>query len=79
LAQPVSFDRGLGEDTSTLNGTRIIKFSLHLSKEEQRKRFLECIDPPEKNWKFSSADIAERQFWNHYMTAYEQCLKSSIV
>ena len=56
------------------NGTRIIKFFLYLSKEEQRKRFLERIDAPEKNWKFSSADIAERKFWNDYMTAYEQCL-----
>ena len=46
------------------NGTRIIKFFLHLSKEEQRKRFLERIDEPEKNWKFSAADIAERKFWN---------------
>jgi PPK2 family polyphosphate:nucleotide phosphotransferase len=57
-----------------LNGTRIIKFFLHLSKEEQRKRFLERIDEPEKNWKFSSADIEERKFWKHYMNAYEQCL-----
>ena len=56
------------------NGTRIIKFFLHLSKEEQRKRFLERIDEPEKNWKFSSADIAERKFWNDYMKAYEECL-----
>ena len=45
------------------NGTRIIKFFLHLSKEEQRKRFLERIDEQEKNWKFSAADIAERKFW----------------
>ncbi|HLN22394.1 MAG TPA: ADP-polyphosphate phosphotransferase [Patescibacteria group bacterium] len=56
------------------NGTRIIKFYLHLSKDEQRKRFLERIDDPEKNWKFSSADIEERKFWKHYMTAYEECL-----
>ena len=56
------------------NGTRIIKFFLHLSKEEQRKRFLERIDEPEKNWKFSAADITERKFWNDYMTAYEKCL-----
>src|SRR5579872_4944261 len=53
------------------NGTRIIKFFLHLSKEEQRKRFLERIDEPEKNWKFSAADIEERKFWNDYMKAYE--------
>jgi PPK2 family polyphosphate:nucleotide phosphotransferase len=57
-----------------LNGTRIIKFYLHLSKEEQRKRFLQRIDDPEKNWKFSQADIEERSFWKHYMTAYEECL-----
>jgi PPK2 family polyphosphate:nucleotide phosphotransferase len=57
-----------------LNGTRIIKFFLHLSKEEQRKRFLERIDKPEKNWKFSEADIQERQYWKDYMKAYEKCL-----
>jgi PPK2 family polyphosphate:nucleotide phosphotransferase len=56
------------------NGTRIIKFFLHLSKEEQRKRFLERIDDPEKNWKFSLADIEERKFWQDYMDAYEKCL-----
>jgi PPK2 family polyphosphate:nucleotide phosphotransferase len=56
------------------NGTRVIKFFLHLSKEEQRKRFLERIDEPDKNWKFSLADIEERKFWKHYMKAYEECL-----
>jgi PPK2 family polyphosphate:nucleotide phosphotransferase len=56
------------------NGTRIVKFYLHLSKKEQRKRFLERIDEPEKNWKFSLADIEERKFWKQYMKAYEQCL-----
>jgi PPK2 family polyphosphate:nucleotide phosphotransferase len=56
------------------NGTRIVKFYLHLSKEEQRKRFLERIDEPEKNWKFSLADVEERKFWKQYMTAYEKCL-----
>ena len=56
------------------NGTRIIKFFLHLSEEEQRKRFLARIDEPDKNWKFSTADIEERKFWKHYMKAYEQCL-----
>jgi PPK2 family polyphosphate:nucleotide phosphotransferase len=49
------------------NGTRIIKFFLHLSKEEQRKRFLERIDEPDKNWKFSLADIHERKYWPHYI------------
>jgi PPK2 family polyphosphate:nucleotide phosphotransferase len=57
-----------------VNGTRIIKFFLHLSKEEQRKRFLARIDEPEKNWKFSLADIKERGYWKHYMKAYEECL-----
>jgi PPK2 family polyphosphate:nucleotide phosphotransferase len=56
------------------NGTRIIKFYLHLSKEEQRKRFLQRIDEPEKNWKFSLADVEERKFWKQYMKAYEECL-----
>jgi len=56
------------------NGTRIIKFFLHLSKEEQRKRFLQRIDEPAKNWKFSLADIEERGFWSEYMRAYEACL-----
>ena len=56
------------------NGTRIIKFFLHLSKDEQHKRFLARIDDPDKNWKFSAADIHERKYWNHYMEAYEECL-----
>ncbi len=59
------------------NGTRIIKFFLHLSKEEQRKRFLERIDEPDKNWKFSLADIEERKFWKHYMKAYQACLSAT--
>jgi len=56
------------------NGTRIVKFFLHLSEEEQRKRFLERIDDPDKNWKFSLADMTERKFWKRYMQAYEECL-----
>ena len=59
------------------NGTRIIKFFLHLSEEEQRKRFLERIDDPDKNWKFSLADIEERKFWKQYMQAYEECLSAT--
>jgi PPK2 family polyphosphate:nucleotide phosphotransferase len=59
------------------NGTRIIKFFLHLSKDEQRKRFLERIDKPEKNWKFSSADFEERKFWKRYMRAYEKALAAT--
>ncbi|MDE1770787.1 MAG: polyphosphate kinase 2 family protein [Thaumarchaeota archaeon] len=60
-----------------LNGTKIIKFFLHLSKEEQRKRFLERIDNPEKNWKFGVADIEERKFWDDYMDAYDDCLSAT--
>jgi PPK2 family polyphosphate:nucleotide phosphotransferase len=59
------------------NGTRIVKFFLHLSKEEQRKRFLARIDEPEKNWKFSLADIEERKFWKEYQGAYEDCLSAT--
>jgi PPK2 family polyphosphate:nucleotide phosphotransferase len=59
------------------NGTRIMKFYLHLSKEEQRKRFLQRIDQQEKNWKISLADIEERKFWKRYMTAYEECLSAT--
>ena len=59
------------------NGTRIIKFFLHLSKDEQRKRFLARIDEPDKNWKFSLADIKERKFWKRYRKAYEACLSAT--
>ena len=59
------------------NGTRIIKFFLHLSKDEQRKRLLERIDKPAKNWKFSLADIGERKLWDHYRKAYEACLSAT--
>jgi PPK2 family polyphosphate:nucleotide phosphotransferase len=59
------------------NGTRIVKFFLHLSKDEQRKRFLARIDEPDKNWKFSASDIEERKFWKHYMEAYGECLSAT--
>jgi PPK2 family polyphosphate:nucleotide phosphotransferase len=59
------------------NGTRIVKFFLHLSKEEQRKRFLDRIDQPDKNWKFDEGDMAERGFWKDYMHAYAQCLEAT--
>jgi PPK2 family polyphosphate:nucleotide phosphotransferase len=59
------------------NGTRVIKFFLHLSEEEQRKRFLERIDEPDKNWKFSLSDIHERKYWHRYMKAYEACLSAT--
>lgn len=56
------------------NGTRVLKFFLHLSKEEQRERLLKRIDEPEKNWKFNLADVRERKFWPDYMRAYEECI-----
>ena len=59
------------------NGTRIVKFYLHLSKDEQRKRFLQRIDEPHKNWKFSLADVEERKFWKRYMSAFEECLSAT--
>jgi PPK2 family polyphosphate:nucleotide phosphotransferase len=59
------------------NDTRVVKFFLHLSKEEQRKRFLERIDDPNKNWKLSTADMEERKFWTQYMDAYERCIAAT--
>ena len=59
------------------NGTLVIKFFLHLSKKEQRKRFLKRIEQPGKNWKFSLDDMAERGFWKHYMKAYQDCLSAT--
>jgi PPK2 family polyphosphate:nucleotide phosphotransferase len=59
------------------NGTRILKFFLHLSKEEQRKRFLARIDEPAKNWKLSPDDMAERKYWKQYRQAYEACLSAT--
>jgi len=65
------------EDHLHRNGTRVIKFFLHLSKEEQRKRFLARIDEPDKNWKFNLADVEERKHWKQYMKAYEACLAAT--
>jgi PPK2 family polyphosphate:nucleotide phosphotransferase len=59
------------------NGTRIVKIFLHLSKDEQRKRFLDRIDDPDKNWKISVADLHERTYWPLYMQAYEECLSAT--
>jgi PPK2 family polyphosphate:nucleotide phosphotransferase len=59
------------------NGTRIVKFFLHVSKEEQRKRFLKRIDDPKKNWKFAEGDMEERKLWREYMSAYEHCLSAT--
>jgi PPK2 family polyphosphate:nucleotide phosphotransferase len=59
------------------NGTRIVKFYLHVSREEQLKRFIARIDNPDKNWKFSFNDVEERKFWPQYMNAYEECLNAT--
>ena len=59
------------------NGTLILKFFLHLSKREQRKRFLERIDEPDHNWKFSRSDVQERAYWKDYTKAYEECLTAT--
>ena len=59
------------------NGTIVLKFFLHVSKEEQQKRFLERIELPEKNWKFSSADMKERGFWDDYQAAYEETIRET--
>ncbi len=59
------------------NGTRIVKIFLHLSKEEQRKRFLDRIDDPAKNWKFTAADMTERGFWDTYQAAYQACIAAT--
>ncbi len=59
------------------NGTQVIKFFLHLSREEQRQRFLSRIEQPEKNWKFSLDDLKERAFWKQYQQAYEACISAT--
>ncbi len=59
------------------NGTRVLKFFLHVSKEEQRRRFLKRIEDPARNWKFSRFDLAERGFWKEYQDAYEDCLSTT--
>jgi PPK2 family polyphosphate:nucleotide phosphotransferase len=58
-------------------GTRILKFFLHLSKGEQRKRFLSRLEEPDKNWKFNIGDLSERELWDEYMEAYENCLRAT--
>ena len=59
------------------NGTRVIKFFLHLSKEEQRQRFLRRLEDPARSWKFSKYDLVERGFWKEYQAAYEDCLAAT--
>jgi PPK2 family polyphosphate:nucleotide phosphotransferase len=66
------FERHLSE-----NGTKVVKFYLHVSREEQRKRFLERLDNPEKNWKFSLRDVLEREHWDDYMKAYEDAISAT--
>ena len=65
------------EDYLTRQGTIILKFFLHLSRKEQKKRFLERLDKPEKHWKFSSADIHERAFWKDYVQAFEEAIRAT--
>jgi PPK2 family polyphosphate:nucleotide phosphotransferase len=67
-----AFERYLGR-----NGTKILKFFLHVSKDEQRRRLLERLDEPSKNWKFAVADLGERDLWDQYMHAYEQALSAT--
>jgi PPK2 family polyphosphate:nucleotide phosphotransferase len=59
------------------NGTKVVKFFLNVSRKEQKKRFIERIDNPDKNWKFSTADAKERSFWNDYMKAYEEMIRKT--
>lgn len=66
------FEKNISE-----NGTIILKFFLHLSKEEQKRRFIERIDNPKKNWKFSTSDLKERLMWNQYQEAYEELLSKT--
>jgi len=70
--QIVRFEKNLAQ-----NGTIILKFFLHVSKDEQKKRFLERIDDPSKNWKFSLADLKERGFWDDYQRAYEEAISKT--
>ncbi|MBN9563543.1 MAG: polyphosphate kinase 2 family protein [Alphaproteobacteria bacterium] len=65
------------EEYLARQGTVILKFFLHLSKDEQKKRFLARLDEPEKNWKFSASDLAERAYWDDYMTAYEETIAAT--
>jgi PPK2 family polyphosphate:nucleotide phosphotransferase len=61
------------------NGTRIVKFFLHMSKAEQRERFIARLDEPDKNWKFNEGDLKERAYWDDYIKAYEACLSATSV
>jgi PPK2 family polyphosphate:nucleotide phosphotransferase len=72
LADIRNFERYLSR-----NGVGIVKFFLHVSKEEQKRRFLSRLDVPSKQWKFSSADVKEREYWNDYMSAYEEAIRAT--
>jgi PPK2 family polyphosphate:nucleotide phosphotransferase len=65
------------EDYLARQGTVILKFFLHVSRKEQKKRFMERLDQPDRNWKFSSSDVHERQFWDRYMEAYEDAIRAT--
>jgi PPK2 family polyphosphate:nucleotide phosphotransferase len=65
------------EDYATRQGTKILKFFLHVSRKEQKKRFMDRLDEPEKNWKFSSSDVKEREFWDDYMHAFEEAIQAT--
>jgi PPK2 family polyphosphate:nucleotide phosphotransferase len=65
------------EQYLTRNGVRILKFFLHVSKGEQKRRFMSRLDEPEKNWKFSAGDVAERQHWSEYQDAYEEAIRNT--
>jgi PPK2 family polyphosphate:nucleotide phosphotransferase len=65
------------EDYATRQGTKILKFFLHVSRKEQKKRFMDRLDKPEKNWKFSASDVKEREFWDDYMQAFEEAIKAT--
>jgi PPK2 family polyphosphate:nucleotide phosphotransferase len=65
------------EEYLARNGTAVLKFFLHVSRKEQKKRFMERLDQPEKNWKFSAADVEERQYWDQYMAAYEDAIRAT--
>jgi polyphosphate kinase 2 (PPK2 family) len=65
------------EDYLGRNGTTVVKFFLHVSREEQKRRFQERLDEPEKNWKFSLGDVKEREYWDDYMAAYEDAIRAT--
>ena len=65
------------EDYVTRQGTKILKFFLHVSRKEQKKRFMDRLDEPEKNWKFSASDVQERKFWSDYMHAFEEAIRAT--